>query len=154
MTSDTTKSLPMSVEALIPHQKPMCLIDQLIAFDDEGGTVEAFVPADSPLLDENSQLDPLAAAEFIAQAFAAVKGYADLLSGEPVKQGLLVGIKKTQFLGDVYAGDRLQITVHTVGAISGFALVAGEVKRGPEIVARGELKLWIQDDAQSESEIK
>jgi len=154
MTSDTTQSLPWPAEALIPHRKPMRLVDQLIAFNDQGGTVEAFVPADSPLLDKDAQLDPLATAEMMAQAFAAVKGYDDYLCGQSVKQGFLVAIRKIQFLGDVFAGDCLQVTVNLVGAIAGFAVVAGEVKRDREIIARGELKLWIREDSPPESDIK
>lgn len=151
MTPDTMKSLPLPVETLIPHQKPMCLVDHLIDFSETGGTAEALVPADSPLLDGEAQLDPLATAEMMAQAFAAVKGFDDYLSDQPVKRGFLVGIRKIEFLDRVFAGDRLQITVKTVGAISGFAVIAGEVKRDRKIIARGELKLWIQEDGQSES---
>ena len=132
----------------------MCLVDRLIAVADQGGTVVAVVPSNSPLLDKNARLDPLAVAEMIAQAFAAVKGYDDYLSDKPVKQGFLVGIRKIRFLGDVFAGDCLQISVITVGTISGFTVVAGEVTRDHEVIARGELKLWIQEDSQSESEIK
>lgn len=154
MSSETPQTLPQPAEALIPHRQPMCMIDQLIEVHDRGGTVEAIIASDNVLLDDKARLDPLGAAEMIAQAFAAVKGYADRISDEPIKQGYLVGIRKIQFLGNVNAGDRLQIHVDTVAAISGFAVVAGKVMRDQEIIAQGELKLWISQDSPPKAPIK
>ena len=154
VSKKTQQTLPLPAEALIPHRQQMCMVDQLIAVHDRGGTVEAIIASDNVLLDDDAQLDPLGAAEMMAQAFAAVKGYADRLSDEPVKQGYLVGIRKIQFLGNVYAGDRLRISVETVGAISGFAVVAGQVTRDQDVIARGELKLWTPEDSSLEAQIK
>ena len=149
LTSDPRLSVP--VETLIPHRKPMCLIDRLIEFKDQGGTVEASVPFDHALVDKNGRLDTLAVAEMIAQSYAAVKGYDDRRTGEPVKRGFLVGIRKIQFQRAVFAGDLLRINVKTVGSIAGFAVVAGTVRRHQELLAEGEIKLWIQDDDQAEA---
>lgn len=154
MNKESPQTLPLPAGALIPHRPPMCMVDQLIEVHDRGGTVEAIIAPDNVLLDNDAELDPLGTAEMIAQAFAAVKGYTDRLSDEPVKQGYLVGIRKIQFLGNVYAGDRLRICVDTVGAISGFAVVTGEVTRGQDVIARGELKLWTPENTPSEAQIK
>jgi 3-hydroxymyristoyl/3-hydroxydecanoyl-(acyl carrier protein) dehydratase len=86
----------------------------------------------------------------IAQTYAAVKGYEDRLSGEPVKMGFLVGIRRIQFLKTVFVGDLLRISVDTAGAISGFAVVKGQVTRNQEVIAEGEIKLWIQSGNQLE----
>jgi predicted hotdog family 3-hydroxylacyl-ACP dehydratase len=130
------------------------MIDRLIDVKDHGGTAEAEVTSDNVMLDENGQLDPLAAAEMIAQTYAAVKGYDVRLSGKPVKQGFLVGIRKIQFLKLVFVGDLLRINVDTVGAISGFAVVKGQVTRNQEVIAEGEIKLWIQSENQLETKRK
>ena len=148
---ETEQRLPLPAEALIPHRKPMCIIDRLIDTKAQGGTAEAGVAPDSVLVDEDGQLDPTAVAEMIAQTYAAVKGYNDRLSGEPVKQGFLVGIRKIQFLKLVFVGDVLRINVDTVGAISGFAVVKGQVTRNQEVIAEGEIKLWIQPENQLET---
>ena len=142
----TKFSLPLAVEAIIPHRKPVCMINRLMEFTDQGGTVEAIVSIDNVLVDSDGWLDPLATAEMIAQAYASVKGYDDLLSGRSVKQGYLVGIRKIQFLGNAFTGDHLQISVKTVAVVSDFAVVEGEVKRNQEVLAKGEIKLWIQED--------
>ena len=64
----------MPVETLIPHRKPMCLLDRLIEIKDQGGTVEASVPHEHALIAGDGRLDSLAVAEMIAQSYAAVKG--------------------------------------------------------------------------------
>ena len=148
LTFDTRLAVP--VERLIPHRKPMSLIDRLIEFNDQGGTVEASVPFDHALVDENGRLDTLAVAEMIAQSYAAVKGYDDCRSGAPVKQGFLVGIRRIEFRHAVFAGDLLRINVKTVGSIAGFTVAAGTVRRHQDLLAEGEIKLWIQENDQAE----
>jgi len=138
--------LPLQAEELIPHQKPMCLVDRLVEHNAQGGTVSAFVSSCNVLVDDNGRLDPLAVTELIAQASAVVKGYEDRLSDQPVKRGFLVGIREMVFRSDVFVGDHLEIRIQTVGAISGFTVVHGQVVRDQEIVADGELKLWVQDE--------
>jgi 3-hydroxymyristoyl/3-hydroxydecanoyl-(acyl carrier protein) dehydratase len=128
---ETEPTLPSPAEALIPHRKPLCMIDRLIDAKDHGGTAEAEVTSDNVMVDEAGQLDPFATAEMIAQTYAAVKGY---------------GIRKIQFLKLVFVGDVLRINVDTVGAISGFAVVKGQVTRNQEVIAEGEIKLWIQSE--------
>ena len=138
--------LPLPVEMLIPHQKPMCLVDRLLEFKDQSGTVEARVLPGQVLVDDDGRLETLAVAEMIAQAYAAVKGYDDRLAGRPVKQGFLVGIRKIQFHQAVFAGDHLRIHVITVGSIAGFAVVEGVVTRKNDIIAEGQIKLWVNED--------
>lgn len=147
---ETELRLPLPAEALIPHRKPMCMVDRLIDIKFQGGTAEAAVAPDNALADEVGQLDPMAIVDMIAQTYAAVKGYEDRLSGEPVKMGFLVGIRRIQFLKTVFVGDLLRISVDTVGAISGFAVVKGQVTRNQEVIAEGEIKLWIQSGNQLE----
>ena len=137
---------PLPAEDLIPHQKPMCLVDRLIEYTEQGGAVSAFVSSGNVLVDDNGRLDPLAVAELIAQASAVVKGYADRLSDQPIKRGFLVGIREMVFRSDAFVGDHLEIRIQTVVAISGFTVVLGQVVRDQEIIAEGEIKLWVQDE--------
>jgi predicted hotdog family 3-hydroxylacyl-ACP dehydratase len=143
MKSELT--LPLDAEKLIPHRKPVCMVDRLIEFKDQAGTVEAVVSSENALIEDNGQLDQLAVAEMIAQACAAAKGYEGRLSNDPMKLGYLVGIKKLQFFGKAFAGDNLQISVHTVGAISGFTVVEGKVICNEKIIAAGKIKLWVPE---------
>lgn len=138
-------TLPLDAEKLIPHRKPVCMVDRLIEYEDQAGTVEAVVSSENALIENNGQLDPLAVTEMIAQACAAAKGYEGRLANDPMKLGYLVGIKKLQFFGKAFAGDKLQISVHTVGAISGFTVVEGKVICNQKIIAAGKIKLWVPE---------
>jgi predicted hotdog family 3-hydroxylacyl-ACP dehydratase len=145
-------NLPLPVEKLIPHQKPMCLVDRLLEFKDRGGTVEARVHPGQVLVDDDGCLEALAVMEMIAQAYAAVKGYDDRLAGRPVRRGFLVGIRKIKIHRKVAAGDLIHIYVDTVGSISGFAVVEGKIVRQSDIIAEGQIKLWVDENEPAEKE--
>ena len=138
-------ALPMAAERLIPHRPPMRLVDRLLSFDDAGGLTEACQREDSVLVSADGTLDPVMLVELIAQSYATVKGYDDLVNGRPVMEGFLVGIRKLRITGKAFANDRLLTTVKTVGTFEGFAVVEGAVTRNGEEIASGTLKLWIVD---------
>lgn len=136
-------SLPMDAGRLIPHRPPMRLVDRLLSFEDGGGQTEARMPANSVMADGNGSLDPVALVELIAQSYATVKGYDDLVNGRPVMDGFLVGIRKLRITGKAFANDRLLTAVKPVGTFEGFAVVEGTVTRDGEKIASGSMKLWI-----------
>jgi predicted hotdog family 3-hydroxylacyl-ACP dehydratase len=133
----------MAAERLIPHRPPMRLVDRLLSFADGDGTAEATVPGGSVAAAEDGALDPVALVELIAQSYAAVRGYDDLVHGRPVSEGFLVGIRRMRIAGKAHAGERLLTEVRTVGSFEGFAVVEGTVSRDGETLASGTLKLWI-----------
>ena len=137
-------SLPLAAERLIPHRLPMRLVERLLECEGKNGVVEALVAADSPLVDADGKLEDVALIELVAQAYAAVKGYCELLDDNPVKLGFLVGIKKIVKLASVHSGDRLIIRINTLAELDAFAVAAGEIWRGKELLAKGEIKVWIQ----------
>lgn len=141
MTTDLT--LPLPAERFIPHRLPMRLVDTLLSCRDAAGVVEATVAADGPLTSPELGLDEVAFVELLAQGYAVIKGYDDLLNGKEISRGYLVGIKRIQVSGRAAAGDRLLVRIRTVGKFEGFAVAEGEVEREGEILASGSLKLWI-----------
>ena len=50
-----------------------------------------------------------------------------------------------QFFCKVFVGDKLKISVRTVGAISGFTVVEGKVICNKKIIAAGKIKLWVPE---------
>jgi predicted hotdog family 3-hydroxylacyl-ACP dehydratase len=138
-------SLPMDVNTLIPHERPMRLIDRLLKAEEQSGIAEAIVQPESPLLDEDGCLEPVVMIELIAQTYAAMKGYQDLSSGRSSRKGFLVGISDFHVVGRTRAGQRLRIKVETVGSTGGFALAEGEVYQEGERVAAGAIKVWVPE---------
>jgi predicted hotdog family 3-hydroxylacyl-ACP dehydratase len=137
--------LPMDVAVLIPHRAPLRLVDRLLEAVDQYGVVESVVHPGSVLLDHDGVLDPVAMIELMAQAYAALKGYKDLTSDLPPKRGFLVGIRNFNVTGRVLVEDRLQIRVETIGSMGGFAVAAGEVWQGKNVVAEGTIKVWVSE---------
>ncbi len=105
--------------------------------------VEALVAPDGPLVDADGRLEDIALTELLAQAYAAVKGYLDRVEKKPVRQGFLVGIKKIVKLDSVFVGQQLNISIKTLGELEDFAVAEGQIWCGQKLVARGEIKVWI-----------
>lgn len=136
-------TLPMSAEAFIPHRLPMRLIDTLVSYENAAGVIEARPAADCLLVDADGALDEAALVEILAQGYAAIKGYEDLLQGKEISEGYLVGVRKLQLKGRARAGERLLVRIRTVGSFERFALAEGEIERGGETLASGTIKLWV-----------
>jgi predicted hotdog family 3-hydroxylacyl-ACP dehydratase len=119
------------------------MIDRLVEFKEKTGVVESLIRSGDLLVDEDGVLDNIAYMELIAQAYAATKGYYDMLHGETVKKGFLVIVKHLECKREAFLGDLLTISVSTVSEIGGFAVAEGAVMRGDEVLATGSMTLWI-----------
>lgn len=136
-------SLPCAAQELVPHRAPMCLVDRLVAVSGGTGTVEACLTADCPLAGEEGRLEEVALVELVAQAYACLKGYLDRRDNKPVRQGFLVGIKTFVRLEPVRTGELLRIDIETLAELDDFAVAEGRIWNGGRLVARGEIKIWI-----------
>ena len=130
----------------------MRLVDTLRSYAQGAGTVEACLPADSIVAGPRGELDEVAFVELIAQGYATVKGYEDLLLGKPIQQGLLVGVRKLHLTGTAVAGERLLIGINTIGIFEGFSVVEGNVTANGNIIAAGTIKLWLVNDGATPGE--
>ena len=137
-------SLPIPAERVIPHRPPMRLVDRLTDCDPESGsgTVETRVPGDGLFTAAGGRLDPTALFEMIAQAYAAVKGYGNLVRGLPVRGGYLVGIRAGRVRESAAAGDRLEIDVRTERSFGDFSVARGTVARAGREIASAVIKVW------------
>jgi len=136
-------ALPVPVEMLLPHRRPMCLVDRLVEFDDNSGVVEARIADDSLIVDRNGALDRIVFIELIAQSYAAVRGYSDLLGGKNIKRGFLVAAKRIEIIGQAAAGDLLRIKVTTTSEVGDFNIADGVVMKGDDVLAAGNITVWI-----------
>lgn len=136
-------TLPLAVEEVIPHRLPMRMVDRLLEIDGKDGVVEALVRDECPLVDADGRLDDVALTELLAQAYAAVKGYCDRKEGKSVKEGFLVGIKRVDRFSSAKSGDCLRINISTLAELGDFAVAEGDIWRGDELLASGEIKVWV-----------
>jgi 3-hydroxyacyl-[acyl-carrier-protein] dehydratase len=139
----TTLSLPMPAEVLVPHRPPIRVIERLLKFNDTQGVVESYIHPDSIFGREDGSIEQVTMVEIIAQSFAAVKGYADLLEGKPISKGFLVGVKRLNFFGMAYKGDGLLTFIERVGETDEFSLAEGRVMREGQLIASGNVMVWV-----------
>ena len=140
-------TLPLPAETFIPHRPPMRLVDTLLSWSETTGEMEAVPGSDCVLVGSDGTLDQAALVELLAQGYAVIKGYDDLLHGKEISEGYLVGVRKFSVTEQAHAGDRLLVRIRTVGSFEGFAVADGEIEREGRIIASGTIKLWIVNQA-------
>lgn len=143
-------ALPVPAEQLVPHRPPMLLIDQLVEFKEGHGVTEACIPRDSLMVDEDGYIEPSVMIELIAQGYAAVRGFEDLLDKKSVAKGFLVGISHFEIMKRIQAGKKLRITAQTPTYLGDFALADSEVFCEGQCVALGTIKLWMMNEHEAQ----
>lgn len=138
--------LPADASALVPHAGPMCMVDRVTSVEKDRAVVTACLPVDGLLVSQvDGFLEPVIFAELVAQSYAAFRGYELQALGLQPRAGYLVAIRQLDVFGLARAGERLSIAVITVGELEGFAVIAGEVRHGDELLAKAKLKVFIPE---------
>jgi radical SAM protein with 4Fe4S-binding SPASM domain len=138
--------LPVEASLLVPHKAPMLLIDRLIEMKERASVSEMTVTADSIFVNGTGTLDEASYPEIISQAIAAQEGFRKLGCREAQPEGFLLGVKKLEILGTAHIGDTLRISVFKAAKYGDFGIINGEVYRGKELIARGEVKVFQSDN--------
>lgn len=144
--NEALPSLPMAAEKIIPHRDSMLLIHELVQARGGNGTATTRIGDGHIAVDRSGTLDPLVFVELTAQTYAVVKGWEIMQDGGEFPIGFLVGVQKSDVLGQAHVGDEVAIHVETAGEFEGFAVVEGTVRRGDEILAELKIKLWVPTD--------
>ncbi|HAR46494.1 MAG: hypothetical protein A2X56_08485 [Nitrospirae bacterium GWC2_57_13] len=139
---DSILMLPVRADGLLPHQPPMRIIERLLDVKERRSLSELTVTGDMIFAGESGLLDAAVYPEIISQALAAEKGFKSLGSGNGELQGVLLGVKNLEVLGAARVGDTLKVRVSKTARYGEFAILWGEVFRGEELMARGEIKVW------------
>lgn len=134
--------LPIDAARVVPHRPPMLLIDNLLEVMERGALSEMTVRQDMLFVSPEGELDEAAYPEIISQAIAAQEGFRKLGSRNPELEGFLLGIKNLDIVGRAKVGDTLRVSVYKTARLGDFGIIAGEIRRGDELLARGEIKVW------------
>lgn len=138
--------LPADTSGLIPHKPPMLIVNKLIEVMEKSAVAEAEITEDMIFAGEDGRLDEVSYPEIISQAIAAQNGLKHAGNGDSGAQGLLIGIKKLEILGSAGAGDKLRIFVYKVARYSEFGIIRGEIFKGHDLIVKGEITIWHNDD--------
>jgi len=135
--------LPAPAAGLLPHRRPVRLIEQILAVDGRSGRAEARIRKNPLFAAPGGRLDAAAHLELIAQTFAAVKGWRERTLGIPPQTGYLVGADGLLVRGAPQIGDLVTVTMEETERIGSLVVVQGRSYRGDRLLARGSLKLWM-----------
>jgi radical SAM protein with 4Fe4S-binding SPASM domain len=134
--------LPRPAAAYLPQQAPMRLVDTLLRIGERAAVVSAVFPPDSPFAAPDGLVDEAAYLEMMAQAIAALNGFRlRRRAGDDVR-GFLLGCKQVVIRGVARVGDALEVRVYKDARYGEFSLIKGQVLRGQEVLAEGEIKVW------------
>ena len=127
---------------LLPHRKPMLLVDRILEFDEKSCSAELTVLEDNIFV-KKGILDPSALVECMAQTVACRLGLKKSgPDGEPAI-GYLVGVDQMEFRGNpVQVGERLRIFVEESGSSGDFSIYNCTVDRDGEWICRGVIKVF------------
>lgn len=140
--------LPADADILIPHVKPMRVVDRLLESDGTAGKAEAIFSIESPFMDAEGKIDRLMLLELIAQSYASARGYEDISDGNNVSKGFLVGVSKAVFHGDAYAEKTLSVKIRTEEIFDSFYVASGKVFQGELLILEAILKIWLDLDSE------
>ncbi|HDH05442.1 MAG TPA: radical SAM protein [Nitrospirae bacterium] len=139
--------LPLKASRLVPHKPPMLIVDELTEVSERSSVSELRIPEDSILIEDDGKIGDVFYLEMVAQSVAALNGFKNMKNGESSIKGFLLGIKNLEILGGASAGDKLRVRTCEVAKLDEFGIVKGEVFKGDDLIARGEIKVWHSNEA-------
>ena len=138
-------AFPVPAASMLPHAAPMCCIDTLESVHDAGGEARVLFTPGHILLSEGA-LEPAGFIELVAQTAGAAYGCLCLQRGLPVRPGFLAGVRDFAVLAKARQGDTLTVRTTVVAEVGDVMLVQGLVYRGEELLAQGELKVYVHPE--------
>ncbi len=106
---------PNSIESLVPHTGEIVLLDSLVTVSQIALSARTTVRADGLFNTTPERVPSFIAVEYMAQAMAAWAGHHGLARGEPVRPGLLLGVRDYVASAPYMpVGEALEVTVRQV----------------------------------------
>lgn len=120
----------MDVTTMLPHQKPMLMISEIMAYDAESLSALAMISEDNPLL-ENGAFPGHCALELLAQVSGLFLGLS--FAGE-ARPGAIVSVRDMQVhIAWLPAGEQLNIKTSFIGGSESAAMFKGTVSHNETV---------------------
>ena len=130
--------LDYDIDTLVPHRRPLRLIDEVLTVDGDTAETAAVVTPEWPTFAAGAA-DALVMIELVAQTAAVIGGYKALTgssSGSP-RKGMLVGIKQADFMVDsLPRGTRIVTQATTRPLLENFKQIHGIVTIDKQVVGK------------------
>lgn len=131
--------------ALIPQRPPIVMVDLLQNVTESEADTGLFIKEDN-IFTQNGQLQEPGLIEHIAQSAAAFAGFRGYASGEEPKLGYIGELKRLFLYARPDVGARLSTHLRVLGEAAGITLLAAETRVGDEVVATGQMKIFLKED--------
>lgn len=131
--------------AVIPHRPPILCIDRIAETGPEHAVTERVVREGSDV--DGGALWEEALVEGLAQTAAVLNALADREQGRRSGKGMLVGVRKFDVTRRARLGERILFRVELIRRIAPLTLMRGEARCGDEVLARGEMKFYVEEEA-------
>lgn len=129
---------------LIPQRPPIVMVDAFYEADDTQATTGLSV-LDTNIMCQYGVLQEPGLIEHVAQSAAAFAGYSSYQKGESPKLGFIGEVKKFKITRLPQAGEVLHTYLKVLGEAAGVTLIAAETSVAGEIVATGQMKIFIKE---------
>ncbi len=134
MFRQNSNILDVPIDDLVPHRRPMRLIDEILEVGEDSAVSVAVVLPIWPLVSDNA-VNPIVLIELVAQTSAAFGGYQKKKEGSAAGGGMIVSVKSATFyLERIPVNSRLITRSHTRVLIENFKEVSGMVKLGEDVI--------------------
>ena len=122
------KDIDLSPEALLPHDHPMILIDEITEYGTHHLIASVQPAIGKPFADDRGCVPAWVGMEYMAQSIGAFAGVQSQLAGEPVKVGFLLGTRAYRIDIDSFLNDvTYQIRVQQLYQDSGLSAFECEI---------------------------
>ena len=129
---------------LIPQRPPMVMISGIERIEEKGLT-SFFDIVEGNILVRRGSLCESGIIENIAQTAAALNGYVSRREGGTVRLGFIGGISNLEIFDLPSAGSRISTRVSELYYVMNTSIIEGEVRQGERVLARCEMKVFIQE---------
>ncbi len=134
------------VEELLPHGKPMILLDEVLGLGDEAASAATTIRSDHPFLTADG-VPVHVGIELMAQVCGIYAGANARKAGEPVRLGFLLGTRRFQAYDDwLRLGDRLDVQGVLTFRDDEMGVFDCRIIRGGELVAEAQLSVFQPKD--------
>ena len=146
------KPCPWPVSQLLPHGPALTLLDEALAYDDDGAEVAVTIRSDHPFA-EPEGVPAHVGIELMAQACGVHAGCHAVASGGKVRLGYLLGTRRYLATEDWFRpGERLVVTVRRVADFGEMATYDCRIVVDGILRAEAQLNLYQPDPHQPNEE--
>jgi radical SAM protein with 4Fe4S-binding SPASM domain len=142
--------LPMNVKIIIPQKNGMRVVSTLLNVEERYAKVESVFSNKSPFVKKDGSLEEITYMEIMAQSAAVMNGFSKYDTGAPFPGGFLLGGQKINIYKKSFINEKLVTDIYKTAKFGNFGILTATVKRGNEIIADGEIKIFQNDGEKNE----